>query len=129
MAGTGADFTDADIRRRIERRSRRWMLLLSHMVLYVFVNLALWLMSAPDDRRLAIFSTTIWFAIVLLHAIRLIWREATDWAIKRELRRVYGADEPFKSKRSARLALSDDGELVDFSDGETPAVENPSLNA
>ena len=111
------------IRRRINHRLWRWGSVGVHFVIWM-IGSSLVSMQPPSASMVAGGVPTtisaaeaipaIWFGIVCLHALLmglLEWRAAAlRRAIERERRLLY-ADKP---KRSERLVLSDDGEVVEL---------------
>ena len=103
-----------EVRHKVERRYRKRSLLLFHVILYIFVVSALFVISEPgDDEHIVV--AIVWAGLLVLHGARILTNELRDRAVERELRRYFG-DMPYKAKHGERLALSEDGELVEFVD-------------
>jgi hypothetical protein len=132
---------EQEIRERVEKRIKQRNEFYSHLVIYIAVNLMLWVIwGLSDDSRLfefgfggfddvpwPIFSTLGWGLGVLIHGLsvyfnspgradaheRMVQRE-----VERERERLEAAGLANKRKRDALYRLSDDGELIEVTDDE-----------
>jgi hypothetical protein len=114
----GSDYPTYDeVRTRVEQHYRRRRNLALHGAIYLVVNGVLWGLRMPYD-YFPLFVTLGWLGLFMAHVVRFYTHEALDRAVEREWQRVSGvaSNWPEKSKRGDRLALSDDGELVEISD-------------
>ena len=99
------------IRRRVNRRFWRWGTLGIHFVVWVVgVGVISTLASKETGEIIAI----VWFGLMMLHGLAVVMTGLRDRAIERAIeheRRMLNAEKP---KRSERLVLSDDGEVVEL---------------
>jgi hypothetical protein len=110
-----------EVRYKVERRYRKRSLLLYHVILYVFIVSALFVIAEPsDDEHIVV--AIVWAGLIVLHAARILSNELRDRAVEQELRRYFG-DLPYKTKHGEHLALSEDGELVEMLDEGLHAAE------
>ena len=111
--------TEDEIRHRISRRYRRWRWFLIQLVLTLPFGLFVDSFGySIMGRGFSNFIFTVWFATLCLHGLLIFSENAKERAIQREIERQqylalqYG-DKP---KRSSRLSLGSDGELLDSAD-------------
>src|SRR5437762_7623797 len=106
--------TEDEIRRRVSRRYQRWTWFVAHLVLTLPVGLIL------DSFRIfgrgfSDFLLAIWFAALILHGLVVFLNNAKEQAIQSEIERqqYLAAGSSVKAKRSNRLSLGADGELLE----------------
>jgi hypothetical protein len=112
--------TEEQIRARISRRFRRWLLFITQFVLTLPVGLLTHGFSIFLGWRLEPIILSLWFASLFLHGIYLVADTAKEWAIRHEIERqqrlIVASGYSLKQKRSSRLSLAEDGELQDISE-------------
>jgi hypothetical protein len=98
-------------RDRIDRRNRRWTWWSVHLAAFIaYVGLFV-MITISNFNSLALFGLLAWSGLFVLHCIVLGMAESRDGDIEGEvtkLRKVANYDKP------KRLALGEDGELVDI---------------
>ncbi len=112
--------SEAEIRRQVETRLRRWGLLIANGVLWTTVSGTLYVVSnnmgISEAPRSWLFAFVLaWLGLVVLHTLRVIYVELREFAVKRAVRREirqYRPDGDYEKPK--RLEISDDGELVDW---------------
>jgi hypothetical protein len=111
------------VHERIRKRLNRLKRFVAHLVLTVVVCLALTL--AIEQSWLPRSTEGVIPLLVLLYIAHALWigyREASNFIVQQEIereRRRTDAEAAEKPKRGSRLALDDDGELVEMPDEET----------
>lgn len=101
------------IRKRVERRFKRRGDFALHLVFFLLASLAFWFLI-PMPKTAALWLSAAWGLVVVMHLVRLLFDEAQERAIDREVARVQGRDAE-KPKRE-HLELGEDGELVEIVD-------------
>ena len=111
--------TEEEIRRRVSRRYHRWRWFFIQLVLTLPFGLFVdSLRFSVMSRGFSNFLLAVWFASLFLHGLLIFSENAKERAIQREIERQqylalqYGG----KPKRSSRLSLGSDGELLDSVD-------------
>ena len=111
--------TEDEIRRRVSRRYHRWRGFIVQLVLTLPVGLFLdSFRFSMMGRGFTDFLLALWFASLFLHGLLIYSENAKERAIQREIERQqqlalqYGG----KPKRSNRLSLGTDGELLNSVD-------------
>jgi TRAP-type uncharacterized transport system fused permease subunit len=107
-----------EIRKLIERRYRRWVIFALHLSIFVFwfAVLGWWVITrepVPGDMQ-NLWIMAAWFAALIAHGFIVYMSNARDREIERAWERYGG-----KHKREMDdypVYLSDDGELVDWTD-------------
>jgi hypothetical protein len=106
--------TEEQIRHRITRRFRRWMLFFAQIFLTIPFGLFTTNLFrySPGFKGLLLGS---WFAILFIHGLYLFMDTIKEWAIRHEIERQQRLSAGFgiKQKRGNRLSLGEDGELLD----------------
>jgi hypothetical protein len=109
--------TEEEIRRRITRRYQRRLWFFIHLFLTLPIGLLL------DSFRFygrfgSSFLLAMWFAGLFIHGIILYINGAKERAIQREIERQQhlALQLSGKPKRSSRLSIGEDGELLDVVD-------------
>ncbi|MBI1256328.1 MAG: hypothetical protein GC204_02550 [Chloroflexi bacterium] len=125
--------SDAEIRRQVERRVRRWGLLALNAILWVGAAKLIYVISerysfSGKAEDVGILFMVGWAALVGLHALRTFYVEGREWLVRRAIAQEhqrYGLPEKRKRDDSASLPdetwfslPADDGEytVVPFRD-------------
>jgi hypothetical protein len=117
--------TEEEIRRRITRRFRRRLWFFVQLFLTIPVGL-LFDSFRYTSRFATNFLLAAWFASLFIHGVILYIDGAKERAIQREIERQQhlALQLSGKPKRSSRLSVGDDGELVDM-----PTTDNGSRDS
>lgn len=124
---------EATIRRRVEKRFERRSEYLSHVVAFVLINGAAWLIF---PQIMGGFTTIcagisgLWGIAFTIDTVQFILNELKERAIQQEIERErmarYGVGIPEKAKNRL-MRLTDDGEIMEFEEDED-ADTNLRLN-
>lgn len=109
--------SEAEIRKQVETRLRRWSLLALNGILWIGVAKLLFVYSQTHSfygSQSDIIALVMlgWVALVGLHTLRTIYVELREYLVRRAIRQEHEryADKPKRDE----TRLTDDGELVDF---------------
>jgi hypothetical protein len=105
------------IRRRIGARYKRRGEFALHVVLYLFINLAFWFLI-PIPRMAALWLSAAWLLVVVSHFVKLLFDEAQERAVDREIDRVRKQDAETAKPKRQHMEIAEDGELVEIHDDE-----------
>jgi hypothetical protein len=110
--------SEADIRKQVEKRLRRWAFLLLHVILWAGVAKGLaYLTSVRTDgwSQTLLLGMALWASLIGLHVLRTLYVEAREFLVRQAIEREYGRYEsPGSYEKPKRLEISDDGELVSW---------------
>ncbi|MBZ0288013.1 MAG: DUF1145 domain-containing protein [Anaerolineae bacterium] len=110
------------IRRRIGARYKRRGEFALHVVFYLFMSLIFWFL-VPMPKMAALWLSAAWGLVVLMHLVKLLFDEAQERAVDREIDRIRSRDAESEKPKHQHMEVAEDGELVeiiDDQDGETP---------
>jgi hypothetical protein len=102
------------IRRRVNQRFWRWGSVGVHFVIWMIGTGLIASVTGENDPVIGSMVAVVWFGILLLHAMLILMLGMRATAIQRAIdheRRLLHGDKP---KRSERLILTDDGEVVEL---------------
>lgn len=115
---------EATIRRRVEKRFKQRSEYFSHVVAFVLINGAAWLIF---PQIMGGFSTicagisVLWSIAFLIDTIQFVMNELKERTIQQEIERErmlrYGVDMSEKAKNRL-MYLTDDGEIMEFEEDE-----------
>ena len=119
--------SEAEIRKQVEARLRRWALVLLNVILFVGVIKGLALFTSVRTDGLSqtdLILLTLWASLIGLHVLRTVYIEVREIAVRRAVvgeSKQYQQHEHYEKRKhdDALLRLGDDGELIDF-----PLVDN-----
>lgn len=125
--------SEAEIRRQVDGRFRRWAALTFNGGLWAAVALGLYFYSErasfpPDLVAPVIAFMVIWAAVVGLHFLYSLYTETRESVVQKAIERerefyLLRADYEKRKRDDAPARLSDDGELVDFADWQDKEVK------
>lgn len=121
---------EAQLRKQVEARIQRRNAFYMHLLVYVGINLFLWLiwLSEPSKELWPLYVSLPWGVGLAAHA--MVFYQNSSWGLQRreqtirreielEKRRLGLADETYeKPKRDQVMRLSDDGEMIPADDDD-----------
>lgn len=108
-----------DTGKQIELRFRRRRNFAFHTVLFMAGVSVIWtVLSWPDGDVTPLLMILIWGTIFVLHGLHLLFYEAQERALEREIERERGWLHGEKRKNHPELRLAEDGELEEILAGE-----------
>jgi hypothetical protein len=105
------------IRRRIGARYKRRSEFGLHVVLYLFMSLAFWFL-VPMPKTAALWLSAAWGLVLAAHFVKLLFDEAQERAIDREIDRIRKQDAELDKPKRQHMELREDGELIEIADDD-----------
>ena len=114
------------IRRRVAARYKRRGEFALHIVLFLFFTAAFWFVI-PMPETAALWLSGAWLLVLISHGVKVLFDEAQERAVDREIARMQGVDGWDKPKRT-HIELRDDGELVEVDAWDDEEIRKPKIN-
>ena len=113
--------SEAEIRKAVETRLRRWGLLALNGILWVGALKLIFGYSQFNDFQGTLADVVagmmvIWLALFGLHALRTFYVELREYLVRRAIEREHRLHTDYEKPK--RLELGEDGELVEYLDHE-----------